>query len=256
LAEPNLTSLNGQPANFLVGGEFPILESTSTVAAVNQSIRFIPFGVQLTVIPTVSDGDRIRLNLSATVSEQVGAAAGGNGGGTGGNDNTQNDPSQPPSLSTRSFQTTVELRSSESLAVAGLIRTSLINSSVRVPFLGDIPIVGSLFSNNRNSYQEQELILVVTPQLVSPIPAGGRQPLPGSDSFEADDLQFFIHGNVAGDIAEDYRTPVRSDLEKMHAFRHAEQKYIIGRPGHTSGQVLPLPKSNLHQSVEVKHGPQ
>jgi len=256
LAEPNLTSLNGQPANFLVGGEFPILESTSTVAAVNQSIRFIPFGVQLTVIPTVSDGDRIRLNLSATVSEQVGAAAGGIGGGTGGNNNTQNDPSQPPSLSTRSFQTTVELRSSESLAVAGLIRTSLINSSVRVPFLGDIPVVGNLFSNNRNSYQEQELILVVTPQLVSPVPAGGRRPLPGSDSFEPDDLQFFIHGNVAGDIAEDYRTPVRSDLEKMHAFRNAEQKYIIGRPGHTSGQVLPLPKSNLHQSVEVKHGPQ
>jgi pilus assembly protein CpaC len=261
LAEPNLTSLNGQPANFLVGGQFPILESTSTVAAVSQNIRFIPFGVQLMVIPTVSDGDRIRLNLMATVSEQaggglgIGGGAGGGGGGGIGGGNVNNDPSQPPSLSTRSFQTTVELRSNESLAVAGLIRTSLVNSSVRVPFLGDIPVVGNLFSNNRNSYQEQELILVVTPQLVSPVPATRRQPLPGSDSFEPDDLEFFIHGNVTGHIAEDYRTPVRSDLEKMHAFRRAEQKYIIGRPGHTSGQVLPLPKSNIHQAVEVTHDP-
>ena len=257
LAEPNLTSLNGQPANFLVGGQFPILESTSTVAAVNQNIRFVPFGVQLMVIPTVSDGDRIRLNLMATVSEQAGGGGiggGGGGGGIGGGGGN-NDPSQPPSLSTRSFQTTVELRSNESLAVAGLIRTSLINSSVRVPFLGDIPVIGNLFSNNANSYQEQELILVVTPQLVSPVPATRRQPLPGSDSFEPDDLEFFIHGNATGHIAEDYRTPVRSDLEKMHAFRRAEQKYIIGRPGHTSGQVLPLPKSNIHQAVEVSHDP-
>jgi pilus assembly protein CpaC len=256
LAEPNLTSLNGQPANFLVGGQFPILESTSTVAAVNQNIRFVPFGVQLMVIPTVSDGDRIRLNLTATVSEQAGGGIGGGAGGGGiGGGGGNNDPSQPPSLSTRSFQTTVELRSSESLAVAGLIRTSLVNSSVRVPFLGDIPVVGNLFSNKTNSYQEQELILVVTPQLVSPVPANGRQALPGSDSFEPDDLEFYIHGNLTGHIAEDYRTPVRSDLEKMHAFRRAEQKYIIGRPGHTSGQVLPLPKSNVHQAVEVIHDP-
>jgi len=240
LAEPNLTSLNGQPANFLVGGQFPILESTSTVAAVNQNIRFVPFGVQLSVIPTVTDGDRIRLNLQATVSEQVGGGlgggAGGGIGGGGGVNGQQNDPSQPPSLSTRSFQTTVELRSSESLAVAGLIRTSLVNNSVRVPYLGDIPVLGNLFSNNSTSYQEQELILVVTPQLVSPVPLGQRPALPGSDTFEPDDLQFFIHGELEGDVLEDYRSPVRGSLKRMKAFRHAEQKYILGMPGHSSGR--------------------
>jgi len=256
LAEPNLTSLNGQPANFLVGGQFPILESTSTVAAVNQNIRYIPFGVQLTVIPTVTDGDRIRLNLQSVVSEQAGLGIGGGGaggGGTGGE--TNNDPSQPPSLSTRAFQTTVELRSSESLAVAGLIRTSLVNNSVRVPFLGDIPVVGNLFTNQRTSYQEQELILVVTPQLVSPVPAVARPALPGSDSFEPDDLTFFIKSGLAGDIADDYRSPVRSDLHKMHSFRRAEQKYILGRPGHTSGQALPAPKPFVCQPTELPHGP-
>lgn len=257
LAEPNLTSLNGQPANFLVGGQFPILESTSTVAAVNQNIRYIPFGVQLTVIPTVTDGDRIRLNLQSVVSEQAGLGLGGGGGGAGGGTGGEvnNDPSQPPSLSTRAFQTTVELRSSESLAVAGLIRTSLVSNSVRVPYLGDIPVVGNLFTNQRMAYQEQELILVVTPQLVSPVPAVARPALPGSDSFEPDDLKFFIKSGLAGEVADDYRSPVRSDLHKMHSFRRAEQKYILGRPGHTNGQALPAPKPFLPQPMEVSHGP-
>jgi pilus assembly protein CpaC len=238
LAEPNLTTLNGQPATFLVGGQFPILESTSTVAAVNQNIRFVPFGVQLMVVPTVTDGDRIRLMLIATVSEQAG---GGIGGGIGGGGNANNDPSQPPSLTTRTFQTTVELRDQESLAVAGLIRTALTNNSVRVPYLGDLPVVGNLFSNKSTSYQEQELILVVTPKLVAPVPADRQVALPGSDSFEPDDLKFFLCGQLEGDIAEDYRSPVRGTLERMKAFRQVEQKYILGMPGHSSGKPLPEP---------------
>ena len=244
LAEPNLTSLNGQPANFLVGGQFPILESTSTVAVVNQTIRYVPFGIQLSVIPTVSDGDRIRLNLQATVSETtIGAAGGGGIGGV--NPVEDNDPALPPSLTTRSFQSTVELRSTESIAVAGLIRTSLVNNSVRTPFLGDVPVVGNLFSNKRSTYQEQELILVVTPQLVSPVPIAHRAPLPGSDSFEPDDWRFFIKGDLQGAIAEDYRTPVRDSLARMRAFRSIEQRYILGMPGHASGRPLPPPPARL-----------
>ena len=81
----------------------------------------------------------------------------------------------------------------------------------------------------------------VTPPLVSPVPAGRRPPLPGSDVFEPDDLDFFLHGRLTGSLPEDYRSPLRSDLEKMKAFRRAEQKYILGRPGHTSGQILPAP---------------
>ncbi|MDF1843898.1 MAG: pilus assembly protein N-terminal domain-containing protein [Rubripirellula sp.] len=244
LSEPNLTTLSGQPANFLVGGQFPILESTSTVAAVNQNIRFIPFGVQLTVLPTVTDGDRIRLQLQSTVSETNGGGGlgGGTGGGTGGGVGggvNNNDPSQPPSLSTRSFTSTVELRDGESLALAGLIRNSLVNSSARVPFLGDLPVVGNIFSNRETSYQEQELMVVVTPYLVSPLPAGAMLPLPGSDTFEPDDLDFFLRGSLEGTIAEDYRSPVRGDVHRMKAFRRCEQKYIIGSPGHSSGRPLP-----------------
>lgn len=234
LSEPNLTTLSGQQANFLVGGQFPILESTSTVAAVNQNIRFVPFGVQLSVLPTVTDGDRIRLQLQTTVSESSNGGIGVGGTGTG-----TNDPSQPPSLSTRLFTSTVELRDGESLALAGLIRNSLINSSVKVPFLGDIPLVGNLFANNQSNYQEQELLVVVTPHLVSPLPAGASLALPGSDTFEPDDFDFFLRGAIEGTIAEDNRTPVRGNLHRMKAFRRCEQKYIIGMPGHSSGRPLP-----------------
>ena len=238
LSEPNLTTLSGQQANFLVGGQFPILESTSTVATVNQNIRFVPFGVQLSVLPTVTDGDRIRLQLQATISETSnggGGIANGNTNGTGGD----NDPSAPPSLSTRTVTSTVELRDTESLALAGLIRNSLTSSSARVPFFGDLPVVGNLFSQNETSYQEQELVVVVTPYLVSPVPANLTPAIPGSDVFEPDDLDFFLRGSIYGTIPEDYRSPVRSNVQKMHAFRRSEQKYLLGMPGHASGRPLP-----------------
>lgn len=252
LSEPNLTTLSGQPANFLVGGQFPILESVSTVAVVNQNIRFIPFGVQLSVLPTVTDGDRVRLQLQATISETAGGGIGigGGGGGIGGgnqNNNQNNDPSQPPSLTTRTFTSTVELRDTESLALAGLIRSSLSSSSARVPFLGDLPVVGNLFSQNTSNFQEQELLVIVTPYLVNPVPAHMPLALPGSDTFQPDDLEFFLRGSMYGSVPEDYRTPVRSDVSKMHAFRCSEQKYIIGQPGHASGRPLPACPSPANQ---------
>ncbi|MEM9365513.1 MAG: pilus assembly protein N-terminal domain-containing protein [Planctomycetota bacterium] len=247
LAEPNLTTLSGQQANFLVGGQFPILESTSTVAAVNQNIRFVPFGVQLSVLPTVTDDDRIRLQLIATISE-TSNGGGGIAGGAGNNAGNANDPSQPPSLTTRTVTSTVELRDTESLALAGLIRNSLVSSSARVPFLGHLPVLGNLFSQNESSYQEQELVVVVTPYLVSPLPSGATPALPGSDIFEPDDLDFYLRGSIYGTVPEDYRSPVRSDVHKMHAFRRSQQKYLLGMPGHTSGR--PLPEQNLPIFVE------
>ena len=242
LSEPNLTTLNGQPATFLVGGQFPVLESVSTVTAINQTVRFVPFGIQLAVLPTVSDGDRIRLQLNATVSE---LGSGGIGGppGTGNNDDDDDDDTltTPPSLTTRNFTSTVELRNGESMAMAGLIRNSLTTSSTRVPFLGDVPVVGNLFSSNSTGFQEQELLVVVTPHLVSPIDRECRLPLPGSDDFEPDDVDFFLRGQIYGSIADDYRTPVRDGIARMKAFRQCEQRLILGGPGHASGRPLPAP---------------
>ncbi|MEW4528189.1 pilus assembly protein N-terminal domain-containing protein [Maioricimonas sp. JC845] len=230
LAEPNLVTLNGQTANFQVGGEFPVPQITGFTDAGLQGVEFVPFGVQLQFLPIISDRDRIRLNLQATVStrnESIGTTIGGTG-------------SNVPGLNTRDFQTTVELREGQTLAIAGLIQSNLGASSDRIPFAGDVPFLGRLFSSDNTSYDEQELVVLVTPYLVSPIEAGHElPPLPGSDYFEPDDLEFFLKGSITGHFAEDFRSPARTDMSKIKAYRRLEQELIIGQPGHSNGLLCP-----------------
>ena len=229
LAEPNLVTLNGQPASFQVGGQFPVPQITGFTSAGLQGVEFVPFGVQLNFLPIVTDHNRIRLQLMATVStrdESLGTNIGGSGEGGGSN---------VAGLNSRNFQTTVELRHGQTLAIAGLIQNNFGGQSRRVPFLGDIPYVGRLFSSDGDSYDEQELVVIVTPYLVSPLEEGDLPPLPGTDMFEPDDFEFYLRGSLVGARAEDYRSPARTDIHKMHAFRQLEQKYIIGQPGHSDG---------------------
>ncbi len=243
LAEPTLTTLNGQPANFNVGGSFPVPVVTGQTAAGLQGVIFQNFGVQLQFLPVVTDGDRIRLTLQASVSTR-------NEGGGG-----QVGSTDVPGLDTRAFSNTVELREGQTLAVAGLIQNNLNGTSARVPFIGDIPGLGRLFSNDGTSYSEQELVILVTPYLVGPVDHERPTPaLPGSDYFEPDDVEFFLRGSLTGHMAEDYRSPVRTDLQKMKAFRRCEQRLIIGQPGHSNGLLCPpahLPGQT--QAVDVEH---
>mgnify|MGYP002818728868 CR=1 FL=1 len=227
LAEPTMTTLNGQPANFNVGGSFPVPVVTGQTATGLQGVDFQNFGVQLQFVPVVTDGDRIRLTLQANVStrdEATGAMVG---------------TTNVPGLNSRNFSNTVELREGQTLAVAGLMQTNLGGTSARIPGAGDIPGIGRLFSNDGTSYDEQELVILVTPYLVAPMENETRLPLPGSDYFEPDDVEFFLSGSLTGHIPEDYRSPVRTDLEKMQAFRRCEQQVIIGRPGHSNGLFCP-----------------
>lgn len=235
LAEPTLTTLNGQIANFQVGGSFPVPDNGlagGNTGGVNfvggQSVRFVPFGVQLNFTPTVTDHDRIRLQLSTSVStrdESTGATIG---------------DTDVSGLTERQFNTVVELREGQTLAFAGLIQNNLGGESDGTPFLSDIPYLGRLFSQDNTSYDEQELIVLVTPYLVDGLDESCTPlPLPGSDYFEPDDIEYFLRGSLTGRFAEDYRTPIRTDLCKMKAFRRLEQEFIIGQPGHSNGLFIP-----------------
>jgi len=223
LAEPNLVTLNGRPANFNVGGSFPIPVVTGATATGIQGVEFQNYGVQLTFIPTVTDGDRIRLNLNAQISTRDESATADVGG------------TNVPGLNQRMFNTTVELREGQTLAIAGLIQTNFGATSSRVPILGDIPYLGRLFSSDGTSYDEQELIVLVTPQLVAPLEKGVQLAVPGSDMFEPSDCEFFIKGSLTGCRAEDFRSPARTDSHQIRAFHRREQQLIIGSPGHTFG---------------------
>lgn len=223
LSEPTLTTLSGQPAQFQVGGSFPVPQITGFTDAGLQGVQFIPFGVQLQFVPTVTDDDRIRMILQTEVSST-------NAGG-----GTMIGGSAVPGLDSSNFSTTVELRHGQTLAIAGLITTDTTSSSDRVPFFGSVPVLGRLFSSDAASYGESELVVLVTPYLAAPIDGDNPLPVPGSDYFEPSDLEFFLLGRLEGHHGEDYRTPTRAESSELDSFHEMHQKYIIGQPGYSPG---------------------
>lgn len=230
MAEPTLTALNGQTASFQVGGSFPVPVVTGATAIGLQGVQFVPFGVQVQFTPIITDRDRIRLQVQAGVSAtDVGNASNINGANV-------------PGLQSRNFTSTVELREGQTLAVAGLIQQNNAADANRVPFFGDMPILGRLASFDQTLANEKELVILVTPELVHPLEPKEVPPLPGSDVWEPGDLEFYLWGRIESHRTVDYRSPVRTDLHKMLQYRRCEEKYIYGKSGHCeSPYPLPLP---------------
>jgi len=248
LAEPNLVAINGQAANFLAGGQFPIpVIAAGGVGNNLQGVQFVPFGVQLRFIPIIQDRDVIRLQINADIStrdEALGANIGGGGGGGGGGGTAV------PGLNSRTFSSTVELRSGQTLAVAGLLQTNFGASSDRIPWLGDLPLVGPLTGANRTSAAEQELVILVTPELVAPLDSCAVPGLPGNDVYEPTDVEFFLSNRLESRRSRDFRSPVRTDFHKQ---RRPDQccpdRFIIGSCGPTDrccNQPMPVP----HQPIQ------
>ena len=223
LAEPTLVAINGRPASFQAGGQFPVPVVTGATNTGLQGVSFVPFGVQLTFTPFVTDKDRIRLTVSAEVSATNSTVSPGQGANIG---NTA-----VPGLTTRNFQTTVEMREGQTFAVAGLIQNNIRAESTRVPYFGDLPFAGRLFAFDQISANETELVVLVTPELVHPLEPKELSALPGSDIFEPGDIEFYLRGILESRRTYDYRSPVRTDIERMRAYRRCEQTYIVGPHG-------------------------
>lgn len=229
LAEPNLTALNGRLATFEAGGKFPVPVVAANAADGLQGVRYEKFGVSLEFIPFILDRDRIRLNVAAGVSVRntdLGANVGGNAesGGT-----------EVPGLNTRSFETTVELREGQTLAVAGLLQNSYVADSDRVPGWGDLPLLGRTGAFDRVDSTEQELVILITPELVHPLEAEESMPLPGNDIFEPSDIEFYLHGRLESRRAEDFRAGARTDAARQASYEHCENRVMIGPGGYSCG---------------------
>jgi pilus assembly protein CpaC len=188
LAEPNLVAVSGEEATFLVGGEFPIpvVQGSALGGGQTVTIQFKEFGVRLTFRPEVLGDGRIRLEVAPEVSEvsQIGAL--NQGGFT------------VPSVVVRRSSTTVELGSGQSFAMAGLLRSNEQARISRVPFLGDLPVLGVLFRSVRYEEEQTELVVMVTAELVEPISDGAARPLPGDLHETPDDWELFIEGSTNG----------------------------------------------------------
>lgn len=159
LAEPNLTSVSGETANFLAGGEFPVPVGINSSGQV--TIEFKPYGVGLAFTPTVLDEGRISLKVSTEVSELTtdGAFTIGSGTTTG---------ITIPALKVRRANTTVELPSGGSLVLAGLMLESSKQDLNGFPGLKSLPVLGSLFRSRDFQKNETELVVIATPYIVNP----------------------------------------------------------------------------------------
>jgi pilus assembly protein CpaC len=154
LAEPSLVALSGQKATFLAGGEVPVPVDSGIQGV---TVEYKEFGVRVALTPTVLDEKRIVLKVAPEVSEpdfsstvQVGGA-------------------EVPTLRTRRTETTIQLADGETFVISGLISQESRASVDKVPYLGDIPILGAFFRSQRTERTDRELIMVVTPHLVRPL---------------------------------------------------------------------------------------
>lgn len=183
LASPNLTTISGETATFLAGGEFPIPMSTGLGEV---SVQYKNFGVSLSYTPTVLSNGRISIRVAPEVSEiSSNGAVILNGFSI-------------PAVSTRRAETTVELGSGESFMIAGLMQNSYNSAIDKTPGLADVPILGTLFKSDGYRRNETELMIVVTPYLVKPV-SDSEIVLP-TDGFKAanDAERFLLNRNHSG----------------------------------------------------------
>lgn len=182
LAEPNLTAISGSTATFLAGGEFPIPipQSLGTI-----SVEYKQYGVSVSFAPTVLSSGHISMKVRPEVS-QIDLST-----------NVQLNNTQIPALTTRRAETTLELASGQSFAIAGLIQNNNNNNIDKLPWLGDLPVLGGLFRSNRFQRNQSELVIVVTPYLVRPTGPGRPPGDPTAYVRVPSDVEEAVYGRVA-----------------------------------------------------------
>ncbi len=154
LAEPNLTALSGESASFLAGGEYPILVPDSDGRV---TIEYKEYGVRLNFTPVVLSENRIRLNVKPEVSELSAEGS------------IQFEGYNIPSLVSRKVETTVELGDGQGFLLGGLFQNNLKEAVKAIPGLGDLPVLGPLFRSENFSREKSELMIIVTPSIVTPV---------------------------------------------------------------------------------------
>ncbi|MSP74840.1 MAG: hypothetical protein EXR12_01755 [Rhodospirillaceae bacterium] len=169
LAEPNLIAMSGETASFLAGGEIPIITPQGGTTNATITVSYKQVGVSLAFTPTII-GDRINLKVAPEVSQlsTVGSIS---------VPLTATAVVTVPGIQTRKASTTIELGSGQSFAIAGLLQASSQQDIIKLPWLGDIPILGSLFKSDAYQRSETELVIIITPYFVEPTSGKLRTPL-------------------------------------------------------------------------------
>ncbi len=180
LAEPNLTAVSGEPASFLVGGEYPIPVSGSLGQI---GLDFKKFGVSLSFVATIGVNNRINIHVQPEVSEldpTAGVVIGG---------------LNIPGLAVRRAETTLDIASGQSFAIGGLLQNNVKQAISKFPWLGDVPVLGQLFRSEAFQRNETELVIIVTPYVVRPVSTANRLLSPTDGLVTPSDAQYILYGN-------------------------------------------------------------
>lgn len=191
LAQPNLTTISGEAARFHVGGEVPIQTATSSAGGVATSTDYRPFGVRLEFVPTVLDNSRINLRVMTEVSDIDGSI------NVNGN----------PGFRSRRAEAVIELRDGQSFSMAGLLDNIDQRDINQIPWLGQVPVLGTLFRSTSFQKRETDLVIVATPRLVRPANPSENLASPLDKTRPADDVEMFALGllEVNKDMLRKYR---------------------------------------------------
>ena len=217
LAEPNLVALSGDTANFLAGGEYPIPVPGSFGQI---TVEYKRYGVSLAFTPTVLNKGLINLKIEPEVSQLDPSNSVAVGTGI-----------TVPALTVRRASSTIELRDGQSFVLAGLLQNTSTTGQQQLPWIGDVPVLGTLFSSKSYQKNETDLIIIVTPRIVQPTRPGDVIRTPLDNTLPANDVDFFLFGK-----------PEVARREN----RRGEAKYGNGPVGH----MLDLPKGENHASLQ------
>ncbi|MEO8368690.1 MAG: pilus assembly protein N-terminal domain-containing protein [Candidatus Solibacter sp.] len=236
LAEPNLLAINGKQASFVAGGEFPFPMVQPGAAGNSISVQFREFGIRILFLPKITPRGTIQLQVAPEVSALDYANAVSISGST------------IPALSTRRVQTEVELESGQSFVIAGLMDNRMVETISKIPGLSSIPLLGKLFTSRATSRNNSELMVIVTPEIVRPIPVGQSLPelnLPHSFMTKNSDIELRQPGmDKTGPVP--VKAPVDSlPVEQLMQQRKEGQAAPTANPPMILMQAPPsLPPSN------------
>ncbi|WP_250148324.1 type II and III secretion system protein family protein [Halomonas jincaotanensis] len=223
LAEPNLTTLTGQQAQFLAGGEFPIPVPQGDGQI---TIDHKEFGVGLRFLPVVLNSGAINLKVDVSVSDLV--AANSLQIGVGSQSNAQ---FLVPALSTRSASSTVELASGQTIAIAGMLNESLRENVSKFPGLGDLPVLGAMFRSQEFVKEQTELVIFVTPRLARAYDSEQVR-LPTGSFVAPSDVEFYLLGRSTGQGTDGSPAPRRASGVELELMSSRDDGGTEGRFGH------------------------
>ena len=216
LAEPTLVAMTGEEASFLAGGEFPIpiVQGSSAGAGSTITIEYKEFGVRLRFRPVVLGDGAIRLHVAPEVSDlsEIGAVV--------------LDGFRIPSLLTRRAETTLEMKNGQTFAMAGLINRNITARAQKVPGLGDVPILGTLFRSVRYERGETELVVLATVSLVEPMNENTNNlPMPGDMHVQPSDWELYGQGDIQG------KTPTKKNMTHVSHWLEQRGLHRLKGPG-------------------------